>query len=597
MEWCRSLYRWLEETIFNTLNRKLVGNLLFVGLFLATPWVFFWTVRGDLLQAVESKAAIESLAPLLESYTPWAIGLTVVSFLALLFAYGFLRFLIVVPIRKMIRFFDNQQGEEADLSARLPVTSIDEYQVLAESYNASIGKLRSVINEIRSMGVGAAVEAARLTSAVESTSTSATSQGDLAESIFHSSHESTQAINQVADSAQSISASTTAHVEISQKSMQDLQGLTSDMEQVSQQLEEFTRTVSNLSQRSESISKVINLIQSIAFQTNLLALNAAVEAARAGSHGKGFAVVAEEVRNLAGQVNRATGDIAENISQMTTMVEKTEQGTQAIGAQVQKAREGMREAGDRFAGLVEDLERDNQQLMGMAAAVEQVSTANEDVHYKISEVRNLSTSVGQDMSSSASSARNLGRVTEKFQETLARFRVGEGPFEELLILAQGCQKEYAEVLERLMEDGVNIFDQTYSPIANTAPQKFHTCYHEAFTRTLQPLFDRDLSKFDNAAYCLLTDVNGYVPAHHRQFSQPPTGDPEFDLVHSRDRRLFNANETQVRRAQNRQPFLLQTYLPDTGRVLSDLSLPIHVGGRHWGALIIGLDPNTLAPSS
>ena len=90
----------------------------------------------------------------------------------------------------------------------------------------------------------------------------------------------------------------------------------------------------------------------------------------------------------------------------------------------------------------------------------------------------------------------------------------------------------------------------------------------------------------------MIDVNGYLPTHHKKYSQPLTGDFEIDVVNSRDKRMFNNGEMEIRRAKNTTPMLLQTNMRDTGEILTDISLPIHVGTRHWGAFILGLKPES-----
>lgn len=69
-----------------------------------------------------------------------------------------------------------------------------------------------------------------------------------------------------------------------------------------------------------------------------------------------------------------------------------------------------------------------------------------------------------------------------------------------------------------------------------------------------------------------------------------TGDPKVDLLNSRHQRIFFNVETEKRRSRNTQPFLFQTYMRDTGEILNDLSMPIYINGRHWGAIVTGFTP-------
>ena len=72
-----------------------------------------------------------------------------------------------------------------------------------------------------------------------------------------------------------------------------------------------------------------------------------------------------------------------------------------------------------------------------------------------------------------------------------------------------------------------------------------------------------------------------------------TGDAQRDLLNSRHQRIFLSNATEQRRCSHTEPMLLQTYMRDTGQILSDLSMPIYIDGKHWGAMIIGFDARSM----
>lgn len=131
--------------------------------------------------------------------------------------------------------------------------------------------------------------------------------------------------------------------------------------ETSRAAEQGEQTMKDINASSDQISKIIKVIEEIAFQTNLLALNAAVEAARAGEHGKGFAVVADEVRNLA---QRAAQAAKETTSLIENSVNKSREGMAAIEAIVGGV--------NKVKGLLEGIAKASQE---QAQGVDQVNVA------------------------------------------------------------------------------------------------------------------------------------------------------------------------------------------------------------------------------
>jgi len=597
MNFLRAVYDGLERAMFNTLNRKILGNLLPLTLFTLLPVLAWWILRGRIEETLTRGGSSAELAsairPLLDTGNTWFWLLAGGGLAIFVIDYLFLRYLMINPVKRMITFFNARDSKEVDLSDPLPVTTVDEYQDLAESYNRFLENLREMIATVRQMGVNIAVNSCRAAKSIGETTANAQIQESMAGDIFNSSEQSTQAIEQVAQNSQEVSATTSNNVEMARSSMGELHEATQKIDQSLAQLKDFEGTVTTLNVNSEKISKIVNLIQNIAFQTNLLALNAAVEAARAGQHGKGFAVVAEEVRTLATRVNQATHDVSESISAMTGLVGKTASQAGTIMENIGETKTVIDSAHQHFTRIVDDLDNNSGQLMRIASATEQLSASNVEIHSKVSEVRNTSLAVSEQMSKADQATSELGGITEQMQETVSRFIIGRGNFERILATARSYRDEGQRLIEEMARRGINVMDRNHVPIPGTNPQKYQTAYDKEFESAFQSMVDSHRSKLEGAIYTLLMDSGGYIATHHSNVSQPLTGNYEQDLVNSRHKRIYMANKTEQRRAQNTQPFLLQTYSRDTGEILNDLSLPIYINGQHWGAYIIGFDPQLL----
>jgi methyl-accepting chemotaxis protein len=133
-------------------------------------------------------------------------------------------------------------------------------------------------------------------------------------------------------------------------------------------------------------------------------------------------------------------------------------------------------------------------------------------------------------------------------------------------------------------------DEKYREIPGTDPKQYLTDY-VALTDRILPAIQDPVQKYDpRIVFCVAWARGGYLPTHNPNYRHPQGADPVWNNANCRNRRLFNDRAVK-KVAANTRPFLLQTYRRDMGGgnfvLMKDLSSPIHVRGRHWGAFRMG----------
>lgn len=331
-----------------------------------------------------------------EDFESQSIVMIVIIITGIILAVG-LGLVIANLISKPLHLIVGAANQIADgnLDVEIEVDTKDEVGILGQAFK----KMTANINEVMS----------NISSAAEQVASGSKQVSDSSIELSQGATEQASSIEQLTASLEEISSQTRMNADNASEANNLAENVKSNAMQGNRQMKEMLKAMDEINDSSSSISKIIKVIDEIAFQTNILALNAAVEAARAGQHGKGFAVVAEEVRNLAA---RSANAAKETTTMIEGSIKKVEDGTK-IANDTAVALNNIVGGVSKVASLVGEIAiASNEQASGIAQVNQGIM--------QVSEVVQTNSATSEE---SAAASEELASQAELLQDQVARFKL------------------------------------------------------------------------------------------------------------------------------------------------------------------------------
>ncbi|ARD42910.1 methyl-accepting chemotaxis protein [Colwellia sp. PAMC 21821] len=377
----------------------------------ALKWRFVGVIHSD-----------EILAPAYRmSMTIAMIALIMVT---LFIAIGFwLANRIVQPINRVAQGLRDIAQGEGNLTKRLDIIGQDEVSELAQWFNQFLDSIHQLVVDIKACA--STLNVAANESGIQIADVKAVSyqQEQSIDNVNSLIATMTDIAHQTSSDCQESSMTIMKTEEYSKKGTALISVTVSEVSSLNQSLSESSQSMKSLEMESENITKILDVIRSIAEQTNLLALNAAIEAARAGEQGRGFAVVADEVRTLAQRSRSATEEID---TVLMNLLDKTRVVSQQMGVNVEQSTqtiEKIEQANQSFNEISSLVGQVKENISRITHAADQQRSSSDLINDNISGINQSAKGIVDTADTLANGSNDLLVVSKDLTNLVGRFKV------------------------------------------------------------------------------------------------------------------------------------------------------------------------------